>query len=85
MVVKACPQKLHYGMVMIVKKLKEVYNNLEQQILLLFCLLNIPKKSGVKREVESGNEWEDENAREHGRRIGKGMNGEQDKNKLTLS
>ncbi len=53
--------------------------------MLLFCLLNIPKKSGVKREVESGNEWEDENAREHGRRIGKGMNGEQDKNKLTLS
>jgi hypothetical protein len=29
--------------------------------------LNITKKSRVKIEVESGNEWEDENAREHGR------------------
>jgi hypothetical protein len=52
---------------MIVKKLEEVYNNLEQLILLLFCLLNITKKSRVKREVESGNEREDENAKEWGR------------------
>jgi hypothetical protein len=26
--------------------------------------LNITKKSRVKKEVESGNKWEDENARE---------------------
>jgi hypothetical protein len=30
MVVKARPQKLHYGMAIMVKKLEEVYNNLEQ-------------------------------------------------------
>jgi hypothetical protein len=30
MVAKACPWKLNYGMVKIVKKLEQIYNTLEQ-------------------------------------------------------